>query len=485
MAKWRIEDPRRPGMPLCPKPYQRAFACSDSFATLMSGGWGSGKSYAGLLFILVSMARGGPGSIGLVILPTYPQITKWMREQFQPTFRHVIRAYNKQEKIITMPGGRLIYLQSATDPESVQVTSVNWLYADEPHLMPPEIWHHMVGRVRGPKGVKRRIGLTSLPRIGWLSELFHRPEYEGQGTPRRRLLYAETAWNTDLDQEYLEELKASCPARMLDAYLKGRFVAAGGSVWPELSESKHVIPWRYETQLQHSDGYLVTTGITVSVDWSPRVPHVQFWHRVPAGVRLPSGEVSPNDFAVLVDELYPDGLMQAVTTERLGMMIRARERERGYRIDRAVCDPAGKAAQSTSGESDMIILQRVLNRSLATTQREKAAEALRPGVRIVGVPHPVSVGISHVQWALEPLVGMPRIYIARDLVDHPYDPRRVERSTFKALQAYSYKEVRKGKPVDREPDKDGVADHAADCVRYFVYDAWPQDRLAVDIREVA
>ncbi len=473
---WQILDPKT-GRRMRPERYQLDFATSPARATLASGGWGSGKTFAEFLFIAVSAELAGPNSIGIVVLPTYPHMSKWLREGFLPAFRPYIRAHNKAERIITLEGNRQIYYQSATDPESLQITSADWAVIDEGHLMPAEIWRHVVGRVRGHSGQPgtRRIGVVSLPKIGWLSDEFHRPEYEGTGTDARRLLYFETAWNSQADADYIEDLRASCPASMLDAYLRGRFVPAGGSVWPEFSEARHVVPWVWDEQILSADGFLTRTGITLSIDWSPRVPHVQFWHRLPAGIRL-GNIITQHDVAVLVDELYPDGMLQAVTTERLCHLIRTRAAEKRYRIDRIVCDPAGSAAQSTSGESDMTIANREL------------------GVPIVGAGHPVSVGISHVQWALDPLIrtdkrgrtlNHPRLFISRDLVDHPYDSRRAERSTFRAIKAYSYKEVRKGRPVDREPVKDGVADHACDTTRYFVYDAWPQDRLAVDIREVA
>lgn len=463
---WAPLDPKT-GRRMSPELYQLDFALSPARATLLSGGWGSGKTYAEMLFIATAAEMAGPGSIGIVVLPTYPHMSKWLREIFLPAFRPYIVEHVKSERIIVLEGNRQIYYQSATDPQSLQITSADWAVIDEAHLMPAEIWHHVVGRVRGHAGSARRIGVVSLPRIGWLSDEFHRPEYEGEGTAEKRLLYAETRWNKHADATYIADLEAACPARMRDAYLMGRFVPAGGSVWPEFQESRHVIPWQYETQVATFDGHLVNTGIILSIDWSPRSPHVQFWHRVPAGIRMPDGRVTQGDIAVLVDEIYPDGYLQAVTTARLCHEVKKHARDKGYKLDLAVCDPAGKAVQSATGESDMTIAHREL------------------GIRVLGSGHPVGVGIAHVQWALDPLQGHPRLFISRDLVAHPYDPRRVERSTFKAIQAYSYPEIRRGARVGTEPVKDGVSDHACDPTRYLAYYLWPQDRLSADVWSAA
>jgi len=63
------------------------------------------------------------------------------------------------------------------------------------------------------------------------------------------------------------------------------------------------------------------------------------------------------------------------------------------------------------------------------------------------------------------------------------DPRR--RSVCKALRGYSYPDVKEGKAVVQEPHKDGVTDHACDCLRYLAINFFPILRLQTRVRQYA
>ena len=136
-----------------------------------------------------------------------------------------------------------------------------------------------------------------------------------------------------------------------------------------------------------------------------------------------------------------------------------------YPIKWAVVDPAGKAVQSTSGESEINQARKYLGVPVLFLTGQR-----------------IKVGVQHVQLALDPVEGHPFLYFSKSLVDRAVDP--VERSVINAMGGYSYPEAKDGKLID-EPVHDDVFSHAADCVRYYVAYFHPVDRLTTEVWSAA
>lgn len=453
---------------LAPQPYQWDFATSAAEVTGLFGGWGSGKTYAGLEFINVCLMTNPPGSVGVVVLPTFAHMEEWLRDAFRPAFSNVIEGESVKGRCFYLPGGRKILYRSAHDPRSIQVSNASWIYMDEPHLMDGSIFIHVLARARR-RGSRIRVGLTTLPRMGWLSDEFMSDDYLGQGTNDRRRIHAATAWNRFLEPGYSARLKSACPRRMWPCYLGGQFVAAGGSVYPEFDRRVHVVPWEWSSWVPMGGGHRRPTPVNYVFDWSVRKPHVLAVQRCPAGAVLPSGKASMHPFDVVIDEAYPDGELKGWTTQALCRMARRRAEDREYldAIDCALQDIAGEGLQSTSGESDAVQARRVL------------------GVPVVGMESRIKVGVDHVRLALEPFEGEPRLYISDRLLKEPFDAskKRRGRGIVYALEGYGYPD-RKRLSGDEDPVKDGTYDHACDCIRYQQIYFHRQDRLSAHVRAI-
>lgn len=472
---WQIQNPEEPGQLLAWQRYQLDFATSPGFATLASGGWGSGKTAAGLGFIAFNLWRSPPRSTGIAVLPSYPMMKEWLEETFLPAFERVVVGINKDRRVVYLPGGRKMLYRSAHVPKTIQMSNASWCYVDEPHLMKREAWRHIVGRVRKAKS-DIRIGLASLPKMGWLSE-----EFNERSDLQRRCLYFETEQNRHVHQDYVRNLRRVCPASMQDCYLRGRFVPAGGSVYPMFGDGS-VIPWRYGP-VTMKDGSRTEPVVNLAVDWSPRRPHVLWIQRVPPGARMPGGWATTREVSIVVDEMFPDGRYQPITVKRLCAMAYQRRPYTGlasvdhqpYPLECFVCDPAGKAVQATSGESEIIQAQRYL---------DGLPSAYLTGQRVM-------VGVQHVQLALEPMDSHPFLFFAESLRDNP-DPcggygdpdENRERSVLRAMAGYSFPEEVDGRLPD-EPFHDDVFSHACDCVRYHVRYFYPADRLTAEAWTIA
>ncbi len=464
--KWPLRNPDDPDRLLSPQRYQLDFALSPAYATLMAGGWGSGKSFAGLLFCAWSSWSSPPGSVGIAIQPNFPMMEEWLQEQLLPAFERITIHHDIKRRFLVLPGRRKLYYKSAHDPRKVQISNASWVYLDEPHLMKREIWTHAVARAR-KKGARLRIGLTSLPKIGWLSEYF-----AGKNDGEYRCMHAKTAWNRHVSETYVRNLKRACPRRMWPAYLEGQFVPTGGTVYPEFDPKVHVIPWRFSESVQMADGSHSRPQVNLVMDPSTRRPHVLWAQRVPKGARMPGGWETKREVTVFSDEIYPDGQYRGVIYRRLCNWVKRREPAgygRPWPFGEAVVDPA-------AGQRDMSATQ--VNES-GITQLE----------RYLGVPilyrtgERIKIGIQHVQLALDPAEGHPFIFFADSMRNPPDDDltpeQQRQRSVLNAVPGYSYKDEKDGR-LSEEPYHDDVFSHACDDVRYHTRFYYPEDQLELE-----
>jgi hypothetical protein len=462
-VSWPICHPDDPRRLIEPLQAQLDFAYSDAFATGYFGGWGANKSVSGILFCAASAAMSPEGSRGVVIIPNFPMMNIWLQEVFQPMLHRVIVRHEVKNRTFVLPGGRRIIYMSGHDPLSVQATNASWVYMDEAHLMKRAIWSHAVARARKIDS-RLRVGLTSLPKMGWLSDTF-----SGRNDTQYRAMHARTQDNPYVSPKYVDNLKASCPKRMWPAYLEGRFCATGGNVYAEFDREQHVIDWP-ETERQFKG----RPEVGLALDPSARRPHVLWVQRVPAGFSMPGGWRTETEVSVVVDEIYPSGDYQSWPIERLCMAVKARTRETGWAFSEAVTDPAGLARGVNATGCGVNVS--------TISQLEQFLECgigYRTGER-------VKIGVQHVQLALSPSVGHPRLFISRHLARTrtggvldsmalcPAD--QSQRSLIGALESYSYPDDSRGKLID-EPFHDDMASHACDAIRYWMRYFYPIERL--------
>jgi|GEM_PF-2898547 len=462
---WRIRNPEYPDQLLALQPYQWDFALSESFATGEFGGWGAGKTTSGVGYIAVNAYRAPSRTNHLAVLPSYPMMKEWLEEVLLPAFQDVIIGHNRDRRVIYLPEGKKLLYRSAHIPRAIQMSNVVSVYLDEPHLMKREVFRHIVARAR-KKGSDIRIGLASLPKIGWLSE-----EFEGKDDAERRCLHVRTEQNRHNHPDYVRNLKKACPKSMWPCYLGGQFVPMGGTVYAEYGEG-HIIAWRYNGRwVVMIDGSHSRPVTNISIDPSGRRPHVTWFQRIPKAAKMPGGWEAKREVSCCIDEIYPDGRYKGITVKRLCEMIKKRKGPDGepYKLDCAVVDPASKAFQETGGESVLAQLERYLG---------------IPVVYLTG--QRVVLGVQHVQLALEPSVGHPFLYFSDYLKENP-DPccgygdpeQNRERSVLKAMPGYSFPEEKDGR-LPEEPHHDDIFSHAVDTVRYHVRYFYPEDRLSAE-----
>ena len=462
---WRLRNPFFADKPLVPLPHQWELAHSQSRDTFLAGGWGSAKTAGGLLFC-EQAAWENPGTIGLVVFPVYRLLRNFLNRYLRPAFKEIIKSEVKGDYEIHLVNGSTIVWISGHNLELIEAYTAAWAYVDEVGLFKRDVFERITARTRDPKAKRIRRAYTGTPHYGWLKD-----EFDKRDDADRKIIHASTRDNPYTPKEFKESLYLNCPARLRHAYIDGHFVPPGGSVYPEWDigdngDGRHVIDFAPDFSLP----------IVPVIDWSARTPHVLIAQLIPEGYVIPGrGTMAKLDprhkyaAAVILDELIPDGTYQAYTIERMAQEVRAL----GYRFaGEFVCDPAGTAKEATSGTSAI--------------QQFAEYMHLRPRFRLKAADRLIANGIDMVKRMLEPMDGIPRLYVSRYCYDkaealqgNQATKHLAPRSLVYAMGAYSYPEIISGKAVKSDPVKDGITDHACDTLRYLVINYFNSTRLTV------
>jgi phage terminase large subunit len=205
------------------------------------GGYGGGKTRAGILWLIDRGARNWPCA-GLYVAPTYPMVRDIAVRTFREVFEETGIPYNwhRSDNVITFRRkGREheIYMRSGDKPERLVGFNAGHALLDEPGQMDAEVYDRTIARVRDPRAKVRQIGLTGTPEgFNWLHEVL--VEKPAPGTVNGS---ARTFDNPFLPKEYADTLLARYPEALVRQYLGGEFVRLEGSVY-QFQRDVHVKP---------------------------------------------------------------------------------------------------------------------------------------------------------------------------------------------------------------------------------------------------
>lgn len=291
---------------------------SEAKYRVFLGGIGSGKTALGCM-CAARQAISQPGSVGVVVAPTYPMMRNviW-RELFRWLPEQSVLSFDQHRHELKTTNGSIILFQSADNPRQIdrlRGLSIAWFWADEVTLMPKLVWDVLIGRLRQPN--MRYFGLlTGTPKMNWVYDVFasassvqtHQPDlFVLSGIP--------TYSNPNLPKEYVESLRQQYTGQFFDQEVLGQFVQFEGLV------------------------YHLSAGAVL--DLQPRrYPHVVYG--VDFGFTNPSAvvvlaEVGTGLWAV-VDEFY----QRRVTDDELSAVLT--QKQEIFGIGKLVCDPSAPAS---------------------------------------------------------------------------------------------------------------------------------------------
>ncbi len=210
---------------------QERFLLSEAKHPAFVAGFGSGKSEIMAYSALGDAAHSSTALIGLYA-PTYdlvrlitgPRICAKLEEQGIP------HKWNKQENIVYTSWPRFgdFVMRTMDNPERIVGYETYRAHVDELDTLKIEnarkAWNQIIARNRQrPEGIKRpfnRVSAYTTPEgfrfvyERWAKEVTEGYEY----------FQAATYSNPFLPDDYVDNLRASYPAKLIDAYIEGRFV---------------------------------------------------------------------------------------------------------------------------------------------------------------------------------------------------------------------------------------------------------------------
>ena len=198
---------------------QHAFLTDPAKIKAFVGGIGSGKTFAGVLQILMQPG----GTTGTVVAPTYPMLRDATIQAFKDICRPLITSFVESPSYkAVLRNGTTILFRSGDDPDRLRGPNLNWFWIDEAAFCNEEVFDVMLGRIRvDPISAWCT---TSPNRKNWLYRTFGPNNKFGYS-----LHHASTRDNYHLPPEYVQNLSNKYSSSFAQQEIEGRFVDFEGA----------------------------------------------------------------------------------------------------------------------------------------------------------------------------------------------------------------------------------------------------------------
>ena len=269
------------------------FLASRATIQLFGGGFGNGKT-AAMCVKAIKLIDEYPGSNGLIARATYPKLSDTIRKEFKkwcPTSQIVSFPTSKNsENTAKFKNGsdcnfRYIAQQGKMQEQSTSnqlSATYDWIIVDQ--IEDPEIsekdFYDLLGRLRGnaiyrgydptmPKSGPQFMLLSCNPNAGWVYRRIVRPLHmymergiitddllcerdrhrnpilgdDGKPILMLEIFEAPTHANArNLSAKYIRTLESTYQGQMYDRYILGQWASYEGLVYPQWSDTLHVVP---------------------------------------------------------------------------------------------------------------------------------------------------------------------------------------------------------------------------------------------------
>ena len=211
----------------------------DEFPAFV-GGFGSGKTAAGVMRAL-RLKFANPRQDVAYYLPTYDLVSRIGYPRFSESLANarIKFSLNKQEHVLTIKGKGCVIFRTLDNPDRIVGYEVADSIVDElDTLKTPDAarcWQQIIARNRQkkPGGALNTVGVATTPE----GFRFVYDQWEKKPAAGYRLIRAATHTNArNLPAGYIDALRRTYPAQLIDAYIEGRFVnLTSGAVYPDFS----------------------------------------------------------------------------------------------------------------------------------------------------------------------------------------------------------------------------------------------------------
>ena len=301
----------------------------------LSGGYGSGKTYALVMkaFQLMDLNQGVPGAL---LAPT----TKMFRRDVLPTFRDIAADNGVQFRWNSSAGelyfpdtDSTVYIYHGEDDgDSIAGSNVGWALVNEASLCSWMAVKALWARVRLKRCIYPQIFMSGTPaEFNWVYQFFIEEQKRD-----RRIVYSSSRSNKHTAEWYVDMLDASYDEIARQQFVEGLFVPRTGNRFlHRFNRHKHVTDYAVR---------VLDAPVWVKVDFNVN-PMVATISSYVQGSRVPI-------------RVFDEIAMSGADTYMLGRELKDRIGER-WRSAVLFPDPAGKARKTSAKDliSDIQILQ--------------------------------------------------------------------------------------------------------------------------------
>lgn len=297
--------------------FRGAVLGNGAHTSIFTPGIGSGKSAIGAIIALEMAARYAPGSVGMIVCPTFRSFAQTSLVEIRrwwPGEGNLWRLgrLDNYPAIIVRAGktNSTVLIRSAQDNNSVDEIrgpSLSWVWGDEVAVWGAGAYAYdvLIGRLRQPivqdgKETFPRIFLTSSPRWGWLTKTFN---IKGKlppsawekglylsGTKPENAVYlrsGKTEDNVNNAANYASSMRLRYSEQFARQECDGDFVPPTAAVFPNFYRPIHVIPHNVAMQQFRACQYKIggvdwgfsdpSALIAVGIDYDGRAIVIREW----------------------------------------------------------------------------------------------------------------------------------------------------------------------------------------------------------------
>lgn len=269
---------------IAPTDKQATFIANDARYSCMSGGFGSGKSFAGCLrSLLLSQFPKNRGLIGRL---TYPELRDTTRKTFfevcPPQFYDEKQGgrWSPSENNLTLINGSEIMFRHLDTISEAELKSMNlgWFFIDQAEEISLGVWQILQSRLR-LNVVPNRFGFVVCnPEPGcWIEDVFKKPFDEHRLPPSHFYMDTTTFDNPYNPPDYVQSLLETYPEELRKRYIEGRWDTFQNQIYTEFDQNVHVIkpfriPDEWERVIALDHGMVNPTGVLWSaIDYDGNV----------------------------------------------------------------------------------------------------------------------------------------------------------------------------------------------------------------------
>jgi len=424
-------DGERVNIDLSGNPKQAEFVTNTSKFSCYSGGFGSGKTFAGCLKgLLLSQYPGNRGLIGRL---TYPELRTTTRKTFfeicppewyDPKGGGQWKPSENQLKFINGSEILFVHLDTVSEKELLSL-NLGWFFIDQAEEISEKIFDVLVSRLRLNKVPNRYGFLACNPeRSSWIYDTFQKPVDDGAPKKDYYIINSSTTDNPFNPADYVETMKGRYPETLIRKYIEGSWEAVEGRIYLEFDTKTHVVKpfdvpksWEIIVGLDHG---MVnpTAALVAALDYDGNV--------------------------YIIDEYYQPGIVSDHAKA-------IHEMTRGLNVSFWVIDPSTEAKTREKNGMPWSILQEYEDYGLFFTPGNNSK---------LGGINRVSEFLKVDDKRINPRTahrGSPKLFIFQNCVN-----------VINEFQGYEWKKLRGlGNKNEREVPSD-YKDHAMDALRYII-----------------